>query len=40
MTSVIQRDQEKLLPPFPNHNMNEGDKLRSDWFPILLPSGS
>lgn len=30
----------KTSPPFPNHNMNEGDKLRSDWFPILLPSGS
>ena len=22
-------------PPFPGHNMKEGDKLRDDWFPIL-----
>ena len=30
----------KTSPPFPNHNMKEGDKLRIDWFPILLPIGS
>jgi len=23
-------------PPFPDHKMNEGEKLRSDWFPILF----
>lgn len=22
-------------PPFPGHNMNDGDRLREDWFPIL-----
>ena len=23
-------------PPFPGHNMQEGDRLRQDWFPILF----
>ena len=22
-------------PPFPGHNMNDGEKLRADWFPIF-----
>lgn len=22
-------------PPFPGHNMNEGERLREDWFPLL-----
>ena len=26
-------------PPFPGHNMRSGDKLRNDWFPILLDRG-
>ena len=37
---VCYTERPENFPPFPNHNMNEGDKLRSDWFPILLPSGS
>ncbi|SFK81716.1 phytanoyl-CoA dioxygenase family protein [Shimia haliotis] len=24
-------------PPFPGHDMSEGQKLREDWFPMLLP---
>jgi len=24
-------------PPFPGHDMSEGQKLREDWFPVLLP---
>lgn len=27
-------------PPFPNHSMVSGQKLRQDWFPILWPNGS
>jgi ectoine hydroxylase-related dioxygenase (phytanoyl-CoA dioxygenase family) len=23
-------------PPFPGHNMREGERLREDWFPILI----
>ncbi|MFK8075243.1 MAG: phytanoyl-CoA dioxygenase family protein [Granulosicoccus sp.] len=26
----------RTSPPFPDHNMQEGDRLREDWFPILL----
>ena len=22
-------------PPFPNHEMKAGDKIRNDWFPVL-----
>lgn len=25
-------------PPFPGHDMVQGQKLRTDWFPMLLPS--
>ena len=25
----------KTSPPFPNHGMKNGEKLRTDWFPIL-----
>ena len=25
----------RTSPPFPGHDMKEGEKLRSDWFPIL-----
>ncbi|WP_431358121.1 phytanoyl-CoA dioxygenase family protein [Sulfitobacter albidus] len=24
-------------PPFPGHNMQQGQRLREDWFPVLLP---
>lgn len=27
-------------PPFPGHDMIEGQKLREDWFPMLWPRGS
>ena len=30
----IQR-QGKTSPPFPNHNMKDGQKLREDWFPFI-----
>jgi ectoine hydroxylase-related dioxygenase (phytanoyl-CoA dioxygenase family) len=30
----IQRDG-KTSPPFPNHNMTDGQKLREDWFPHI-----
>ena len=26
----------KTSPPFPGHNMQVGDRLREDWFPVLL----
>jgi ectoine hydroxylase-related dioxygenase (phytanoyl-CoA dioxygenase family) len=26
----------RTSPPFPGHDMTEGDMLRTDWFPILL----
>lgn len=26
----------RTSPPFPGHNMQEGDQLREDWFPVLL----
>ena len=26
-------------PPFPDHNMKPGDRLRDDWFPVVWPSG-
>ena len=29
--------KEVTSPPFPGHNMNNGDKLRADWFPIFHP---
>jgi ectoine hydroxylase-related dioxygenase (phytanoyl-CoA dioxygenase family) len=25
-------------PPFPDHHMNDGEKLRSDWFPVIYPT--
>lgn len=28
----------RTSPPFPGHNMTEGQKLREDWFPVLYPS--
>ena len=27
----------KTSPPFPGHNMRDGEKLRQDWFPVLWP---
>ena len=30
----------KTSPPFPNHNMRDGEKLRADWFPVLWPRSS
>ena len=27
-------------PPFPGHNMKAGQRLREDWFPILLDKGA
>ncbi len=27
----------KTSPPFPGHNMNDGQKLREDWFPTIHP---
>jgi len=27
----------KTSPPFPGHNMVQGQKLREDWFPIIYP---
>ena len=29
----------KTSPPFPGHGMSEGEKLRTDWFPVLWPLG-
>ena len=26
----------RTSPPFPGHGMNPGDKLRADWFPVIL----
>jgi ectoine hydroxylase-related dioxygenase (phytanoyl-CoA dioxygenase family) len=25
-------------PPFPDHQMSDGDKLREDWFPVIYPA--
>lgn len=30
--------QGRTSPPFPGHDMQEGDRLREDWFPTLLES--
>jgi ectoine hydroxylase-related dioxygenase (phytanoyl-CoA dioxygenase family) len=27
----------RTSPPFPGHNMTEGQKLREDWFPVIWP---
>lgn len=27
--------QGKTSPPFPGHNMRDGDRLREDWFPVV-----
>ena len=27
----------KTSPPFPGHNMQQGDRLREDWFPVVYP---
>jgi ectoine hydroxylase-related dioxygenase (phytanoyl-CoA dioxygenase family) len=27
----------RTSPPFPGHDMSEGQRLRSDWFPMLYP---
>jgi ectoine hydroxylase-related dioxygenase (phytanoyl-CoA dioxygenase family) len=27
----------KTSPPFPGHNMRDGERLREDWFPVLWP---
>ena len=29
--------QGRTSPPFPNHEMKEGQKLREDWFPVVWP---
>lgn len=29
----------KTSPPFPGHNMKPGERLRSDWFPQIYPTG-
>ena len=26
----------RTSPPFPGHDMNPGDRLRADWFPVIL----
>ncbi|NDH11794.1 MAG: hypothetical protein EBY44_08760, partial [Actinobacteria bacterium] len=28
----------RTSPPFPDHGMVDGDRLRSDWFPVLIGS--
>ena len=30
----------KTSPPFPGHNMRDGERLREDWFPVLWPRQS
>ena len=30
----------KTSPPFPGHDMQDGQKLREDWFPVLWPRES
>ncbi|MBZ0128469.1 MAG: phytanoyl-CoA dioxygenase family protein [Rhodobacteraceae bacterium] len=30
----------RTSPPFPGHDMREGQKLREDWFPVIWPAGS
>ena len=30
--------KERTSPPFPNHGMVSGQKLRKDWFPIIFPA--
>jgi ectoine hydroxylase-related dioxygenase (phytanoyl-CoA dioxygenase family) len=30
----------KTSPPFPGHDMQDGQKLREDWFPVLWPRPS
>jgi len=27
-------------PPFPGHGMTEGQRLRTDWFPMLLEAAT
>lgn len=27
----------RTSPPFPGHNMKPGERLREDWFPVVLP---
>jgi ectoine hydroxylase-related dioxygenase (phytanoyl-CoA dioxygenase family) len=29
----------RTSPPYPGHNMRDGDRLRQDWFPVLWPRG-
>lgn len=29
--------QGRTSPPFPGHNMSDGDRLRDDWFPLVWP---
>jgi len=29
----------KTSPPFPGHGMKHGEKLRTDWFPIVYKDG-
>lgn len=28
----------RTSPPFPGHDMRDGDRLREDWFPVLAPA--
>ncbi|MDG1858158.1 MAG: hypothetical protein P8I94_03580, partial [Emcibacteraceae bacterium] len=30
----------KTSPPFPGHNMKDGERLREDWFPTVYSSGA
>ncbi|MFT7523973.1 MAG: hypothetical protein ACI92A_001838, partial [Candidatus Paceibacteria bacterium] len=30
----------RTSPPFPGHDMVEGQKLRDDWFPTIWPKNS
>ena len=29
----------RTSPPFPSHDMTDGDPLREDWFPVIWPNG-
>jgi len=30
----------RTSPPFPDHGMREGERLREDWFPVVVSDGS
>lgn len=29
----------RTSPPFPGHGMKPGERLREDWFPVIIPAG-